>query len=63
MFPRRATTGLLSSLLTRRIDKVLIAATKADHLHHESHDRLEAITRRLVAAPSNASACPAPAST
>jgi len=27
---------------------VLIAATKADHLHHESHDRLERITARLV---------------
>jgi hypothetical protein len=34
--------------LTRRIGRILIAATKADHLHHESHDRLEAITRRLV---------------
>ena len=41
-------TGLLSSIVSRRIDKVLIAATKADHLHHESHDRLEAVTRRLV---------------
>ena len=38
----------LSALLTRRIDRVLIAATKADHLHHESHDRLERIVRRLV---------------
>lgn len=38
----------LTSLLSRRIDRVLIAATKADHLHHESHDRLERITRRLV---------------
>ena len=38
----------LSSLLTRRIDRVLIAATKADHLHHESHDRLEKLTRKLV---------------
>jgi predicted YcjX-like family ATPase len=27
---------------------VLVAATKADHLHHESHDRLDALTRRLV---------------
>jgi uncharacterized protein len=45
---RAGKTGLISSLLTRRIDKVLIAATKADHLHHESHDRLEAVTRRLV---------------
>lgn len=42
------TNSWLSSLLSRRVDRVLIAATKADHLHHESHDRLEAITRRLV---------------
>ena len=40
--------SLLSSLFSRRIDKVLIAATKADHLHHESHVRLQMITRRLV---------------
>ncbi len=40
--------SLLSSLLGRRIDKVLVAATKADHLHHESHDRLEKLTGRLV---------------
>ncbi len=45
---RPGTNSLLSSLLGRRIDKVLIAATKADHLHHESHDRLERLTRRLV---------------
>ncbi|WP_075288955.1 YcjX family protein [Pararhizobium arenae] len=40
--------SFLSSLVGRRIDKVLIAATKADHLHHESHDRLERITARIV---------------
>ncbi|MCO5729981.1 YcjX family protein [Rhizobium sp. SSA_523] len=45
---RPGTNSLLSSLMGRRIDKVLVAATKADHLHHESHDRLEALTRRLV---------------
>jgi predicted YcjX-like family ATPase len=33
---------------SRRIDRILIAATKADHLHHESHDRLQAIVRRLA---------------
>jgi len=44
--PGRA--NLLSSLVSRRIDRVLIGATKADHLHHESHDRLEAIVRRIV---------------
>ncbi|OCW58769.1 YcjX family protein [Hoeflea olei] len=40
--------NFLTNLISRRIDKVLIAATKADHLHHESHDRLEAIARRIV---------------
>lgn len=38
----------LSSLFRHRIGKVLFAATKADHLHHTSHDPLEAILRRLV---------------
>jgi len=38
----------LSALLRPRADRILFAATKADHLHHESHDRLEAILRRLV---------------
>lgn len=45
---RPGTTGFLSSLLTRRIDRVVVAATKADHLHHENHPHLEALTRRLV---------------
>ena len=31
-----------------RADRLLFAATKADHLHHASHDRLEAILRRMV---------------
>lgn len=38
----------LSRTVLRRIDRLLIAATKADHLHHTSHDRLEAILRRLT---------------
>lgn len=38
----------ISSLFRPRIEKILFAATKADHLHHESHDRLEAILRRLA---------------
>ncbi|HEY0920429.1 YcjX family protein [Devosia sp.] len=36
-------------LLARRIDRILFAATKADHLHSTSHDRLEAILNRLLA--------------
>ncbi len=38
----------LRNLVSRRIDKILFAATKADHLHHSSHDRLERILNRLV---------------
>ena len=38
----------LSSVLNRRVERILVAATKADHLHRESHDRLEAIARRLT---------------
>jgi predicted YcjX-like family ATPase len=39
---------LLSNLFRPRIDRILFAATKADHLHHSSHDRLEAVLRRTV---------------
>ena len=42
-------SSLLSSLFRPRIDRILFAATKADHLHHSSHDRLEAALRRIVA--------------
>lgn len=38
----------LSSLFRPRIDRVLFAATKADHLHHTMHDRLEAVLHRLT---------------
>lgn len=40
--------GLLAALTGSRIDRVLVAATKADHLHHEGHERLEAIARRIT---------------
>ena len=40
--------SFITDLFSRRIDRILIAATKADHLHHESHDRLQAIVRRLT---------------
>lgn len=46
---RPGRSSWLASILTRRIDRILFAATKADHLHHTDHDRLEAILRRLVA--------------
>jgi predicted YcjX-like family ATPase len=32
----------------RRIDKILFAATKADHLHHKQHPQLTAITQALL---------------
>lgn len=38
----------LGSLLTRRIDRILVGATKADHLHRESHRRLESVVSTLV---------------
>jgi uncharacterized protein len=44
--PGRA--GILTGFFARRIGRILIAATKADHIHHESHDRLQAIVRRLA---------------
>lgn len=45
---RPGTNSWLSSLLSRRVDHLLFAATKADHLHHTSHDRLEAVLRLLT---------------
>ncbi len=38
----------LSSILAHRVDRIVFAATKADHLHHASHDRLEAVLRMLA---------------
>jgi predicted YcjX-like family ATPase len=40
--------SMLSALFSPRIDRILFAATKADHLHRSSHDQLEAILRRLT---------------
>jgi predicted YcjX-like family ATPase len=40
----------LSAMFRPRIQKILFAAAKADHLHHTSHDRLEAILRHLAEA-------------
>ncbi|QFR32744.1 YcjX family protein [Ancylobacter sp. TS-1] len=45
---RTGRNSWLSALFRHRIGRVLFAATKADHLHHTSHDPLEAILRRLV---------------
>ncbi|MEM7301103.1 MAG: YcjX family protein [Pseudomonadota bacterium] len=38
----------LTSWFSSRTDKILFAATKADHLHHSDHDRLESLLRELV---------------
>lgn len=40
--------SIFSTLFNPRIDRILFAATKADHLHRSSHDQLEAILRRLT---------------
>ena len=41
--------GMFSALFRPRASKILFAATKADHLHHSAHDRLEAILAEMVA--------------
>jgi predicted YcjX-like family ATPase len=38
----------LGPLLGRRIDRILYAAAKADHLSQSSHDRLEAVLRLMT---------------
>ena len=38
----------LAPILGRRIDRILFAATKADHLHHSQHGKLAAIAEALV---------------
>ncbi|MBM6594469.1 YcjX family GTP-binding protein [Microvirga pudoricolor] len=45
---RTGRNTLLSRLFSPRADRVLFAATKADHIHHTDHDRLDAILRLLV---------------
>jgi predicted YcjX-like family ATPase len=45
---RTGANSLWSSLFSPRIDRIALAATKADHLHHQSHDRLEAILAKLA---------------
>jgi predicted YcjX-like family ATPase len=45
---RSGRRNILSTLFSPRIDRILFAATKADHLHRSDHDRLEAILRRMT---------------
>jgi len=46
---RAGRASTFASIFRPRIDRILFAATKADHLHHTSHDRLEAILRLMTA--------------
>lgn len=43
----------LAGILGKKIDRILFAATKADHLHHSDHDRLENILDRLLSEAEN----------
>jgi uncharacterized protein len=45
---RQGSNSMLSELFGHRIDRILFAATKADMLHHASHDRLENILGLIV---------------
>jgi predicted YcjX-like family ATPase len=46
---RTGRTTFLAGLMGQsRVDKILFAATKADHLHHSQHDRLAAIMGALL---------------
>ncbi len=46
---RPGRNAFLSRLLNgRRVERILFAATKADHLHHTQHARLSAITEALL---------------
>ncbi|MEO1703589.1 MAG: YcjX family protein [Pseudomonadota bacterium] len=40
--------NMITSLWQRRIDRVLLAATKADHVHHENHERMEKLVEMLA---------------
>ena len=46
---RAGRSSAFASIFRPRVDRILFAATKADHLHHVSHDRLENILRTLTA--------------
>jgi predicted YcjX-like family ATPase len=45
---RAGRNTIFSSLFSPRAERVLFAATKADHVHHTAHARLEALLRLLV---------------
>lgn len=43
-----ANAWLSQFLFGKRVEKILFAATKADHLHHKQHDRLTAIMEAML---------------
>jgi predicted YcjX-like family ATPase len=45
---RPGANSWLSAVLGRRVERILFAATKADHLHHSQHPQLTAIMEALV---------------
>jgi uncharacterized protein len=45
---RAGRASRLAAIVRPRVDRILFAATKADHLHQADHDRLEAILRLLT---------------
>lgn len=46
---RPGANGFFSSLLRgRRVERILFAATKADHLHHSQHERLTALIEAML---------------
>lgn len=46
---RPGANSWLQGVFRRRVDRILFAATKADHLNHRSHDRLEALLSAMAA--------------
>jgi predicted YcjX-like family ATPase len=45
---RPGANSILSRIVGRRIERILFAATKADHLHQRNHTRLEALMRLMT---------------
>ncbi|WP_244266906.1 YcjX family protein [Polycladidibacter stylochi] len=50
---RPGSSSWLTSFMSRRIDRILFAATKADHVQREDHDKLQAILAHLLQAAIN----------
>ena len=46
---RAGKNNFINQLWQHRIERILVASTKADHLHHENHDILQHLTQQIVA--------------